>query len=179
MQQSDAAAKQSNRDLSRTRYREAAKIYPTSKAPWQKLAEDYFEAADYGNAILAAQEVLQRDPQELVAHSILAVAGLRVSAASLSALREQRSAVPASTRDEAVSLTRTLREALGERELVPRQTEPAPGPTNAPATRPRAPAKQEARVSVASAKPAASAPIKAVPVKPPTFKPSNPFDVLK
>lgn len=169
MQQSEAATKEGQRDLARTRYREAARIHPTSKVPWQKLAEDYFEAADYGNAILAAQEVLRREPQELMAHSILAVAGLRVSAASLAALRDQRNAVPASTRDEAVSLTRMLREALGEKELVPRPTEAAPALPPAAATRARPAARQGARVPAATAKPAASA-----PAKPAASKPSNP-----
>ena len=63
---------------------------PTSKEPWLKLAEDYFEANNYGQAILASQEVLQRDPADSVATSVLAVSGLRVSASALSLLRQQQ-----------------------------------------------------------------------------------------
>ena len=51
------ARQEGARTRERETYRTAARTYPTSKEPWQKLAESYFESADYGNAILAAQEV--------------------------------------------------------------------------------------------------------------------------
>jgi tetratricopeptide (TPR) repeat protein len=137
MQRAQNSAKEGRREAARIEYRDAAKAYPAVKAPWVKLAEDYFEASDYGNAILAAQEVQQRDPQDVLAQSILAVSGLRVSSAALIALRDQTSGVPSSTRDQAEALTRTLREALGETILVPRAEPPAPVPrprTNRPRT---------------------------------------------
>jgi hypothetical protein len=190
LQQSEAAAKQGSRDLARSRYREAAAAYPTSKVPWQKLAEDYFEKADYGNAILAAQEVLQRDPQELVAHSILAVAGLRVSATSLTALREQRNGVPTNTRDEAAALTRTLRETLGETTLVPlaataadpqaSAAKPAARPVRRPPPRPVV-AAASAPAAVAAPTPVAATAKPAAPAAP-AAKPAgsgSPFDILK
>lgn len=121
MQQAQSASREGQRERARQAWRSAAKAYPTQKTPWQRLAEDYFEAADYGNAILAAQEVLQRDDQDTLAHSVLAVSGLRLSTVSLVALRE-RTSYPVGSREEAVGLTRAMREALGENALVPLRT---------------------------------------------------------
>jgi len=127
MQDAQTAAQQGSKERARQKLREATQNYPASKEPWAKLAEDYFESADYGNAILAAQEVSQRDPQDRTSYSILAVSGLRVSSVALTALRAQQSGVPTDTRSEAQQLTKTLREALGEQVLVPRpDSAPAP-----------------------------------------------------
>lgn len=120
MQQAQSASREGQRERARQAWRSAAKAYPTQKSPWQRLAEDYFEAADYGNAILAAQEVLQRDEQDTLAHSVVAVSGLRLSTVSLVALRE-RTSYPVGSREEAVGLTRAMREALGENALVPQR----------------------------------------------------------
>lgn len=143
MQQAQTASKEGQRERARQAWRSAAKAYPTQKAPWQRLAEDYFEAADYGNAILAAQEVLQRDDQDTLAHSVLAVSGLRLSTVSLVALRE-RTNYPVGSREEAVGLTRAMREALGENALVPlRSTDAATASTRSNTTT-SAPAAQAA-----------------------------------
>jgi tetratricopeptide (TPR) repeat protein len=120
MQDASAASEGNNKERARELYRTAARQYPASKEPWTKLAEDYFEAGNYGNAILAAQEVIQRDPQDGVATSVLAVSGLRVSAAALKSMHDQNSKLSGGTRSEAQALAKTLRTALGETELVPR-----------------------------------------------------------
>lgn len=146
-------------------YRAAARQYPTEKEPWTKLAESYFEAGDYGNAILAAQEVLQRDGNDALATGVLAVSGLRVSTQALSALRSRDSKLPADSRTQAEGLTKSLRELLGETVLVPQPAEPPPPP----APPPRAAAPRPARP------PAAAAPAP----KPPAAPAKNPFDVLK
>ena len=154
MQVAEAAGQAGAKEKARQALRDAAKSYPTSKEPWGKLAEDYFEATDYGNAILAAQEVTQRDPQDRTAHSILAVAGLRVSSSALAALRTQQSGLPNDTRAEAQNLTRALRETLGEQVLVPR-VEPTATPT---ANSNRRPANRgQTRATATSTVPAAAA----------------------
>jgi hypothetical protein len=126
MQQAQSAQTAGQRERARQAWRSAAKAYPTQKSPWQSLAQDYFDAADYGNAILAAQEVLQRDNQDALAHSVLAVGGLRLSMVSLDALRD-RGSYAVGSREEAVGLTRAMREALGE------STQPTPPRAEAPA----------------------------------------------
>jgi tetratricopeptide (TPR) repeat protein len=139
MQRADASAKEGRRELSRLQYREAAKAHPNSAAPWSKLAEDYFESGDHGNAILAAQEVVQREPQNVVAHSVLTLSGLRVSNTALAALREQQSGVPGITREQALTLSRSLRDALGETVLTPRIVDSAGGSTTTTTSRNKPP----------------------------------------
>jgi len=95
-----------------------AKDNPMRKAPWGQLAKVYFDAGNYGEAIVAADEVLQRDPADRVAKSIRAVSGLRVATESLDDLRNDED-MKGSARADAVSLAKVLRETLGEEVLVP------------------------------------------------------------
>ncbi|PPE70395.1 hypothetical protein IS481_10895 [Caldimonas thermodepolymerans] len=104
----------------------AARAHPGSKQPWLKTAQIHFDVMNYGAAIVAAQEVLQRDTSDVTARSILAVSGLRVSADALARLR-QANAVSGSTRSEAESLARLIRDALGEPVLVPTPAAAMPG----------------------------------------------------
>jgi predicted Zn-dependent protease len=160
MHQAETAAAAGDKEKARTALRAAAKVDPTNKAPWVKLSETYFASDDYGNAILAAQEVLQRDASDGVAASVLAVSGLRVSIQALGALRQQNN-IAAGTRSEAETLAKSLRELLGEPVLVPRPVveEPPPPP---PRRRKRTAASAER----------APAPL-------PRAAAANPFDKLK
>jgi tetratricopeptide (TPR) repeat protein len=156
------------RERARLLYRDAAKAYPTDKRPWLRLAQSYFDLNDYGNAVLAAQEVVQRDPADTVAHGLLAVSGLRVSTAALSALRSQNN-LNTSTRSEAEDMARNLRTLLGEPVLVPNPAEVA---TPAPAVRP--PVRRAPAAVRPAAPPAPSAPAAA------TRAPAaNPFGALQ
>ncbi|WP_367172252.1 tetratricopeptide repeat protein [Aquabacterium sp.] len=91
---------------------------PASKEPWLRKAQIHFDARHYGQAITSSQEVLQRDVNDLTAKSILAVSGLRVSADALEQLRKANE-VTGSTRSEAESVARIIREALGEPIIIP------------------------------------------------------------
>ncbi len=155
------------RERARLIYRDAAKAYPTDKRPWSRLAQSYFDAADYGNAVLAAQEVVQRDPADSTAQGLLAVSGLRISTAALSALRGQNG-LNTSTRSEAEDMARNLRAILGETVLVPKPAEVATPPAR-PVVRPAAP---RATAPVRRAPAAPSAP--AAPAGS-----SNPFGALQ
>jgi hypothetical protein len=168
LQDAAQAASAGRKEQARDIYRSAARSYPASKEPWAKLAEDYFDAANYGQAILAAQEVLQRDPADNLANSILAVSGLRVSTTALTNLR-QRAGLSVGTRNEAEGLARTLRDVLGERELVPRPS--AAVPVDAPGA---APARPRPRPAPASAPAPAAAPRPPAPAPAPAA-PDNPF----
>lgn len=184
MQEAGKASTEGSKLRSRELYYAAAKTYPASKEPWLKLAEDYFEASNYGQAILAAQEVIQRDPDDSLATGVLAVSGLRVSAAALSTLRKQQSTLIGGTRTEAESLARLLRDLLGEPVLVPRPNMIAPAPAT-PATPAVKPKPRAVRIGGATSdvSPVATPPAAAVTTpaaaaqKTPT--PDNPFNVLK
>ncbi len=140
-------------------YEKAAKADPAKKQPWARIAQAQFDARNYGSAITAAQEVLQRDITDVTAKSIMAVSGLRVSANALEQLR-LANALGGSTRDEAQALARIMRDALGESILPP----PVPAAT---------PAVNE--------KPVVRPPVRrAIPEAAPAPEPKrNPFDALK
>ncbi|WP_395007641.1 tetratricopeptide repeat protein [Undibacterium sp.] len=141
MEQAAATEKSGTKDAAIKQYEEAAKAYPASKLPWARVAQIQFDAANYGEAIVAAQQVVSRDEKDKVAHSILSVSGLRVSTKALADLSRQNE-LSGSIRSEAQSLTKVLRESLGEQVLVPVATpRPAPPP---PSVQPRPPARASA-----------------------------------
>ncbi|MCB4359507.1 tetratricopeptide repeat protein [Quatrionicoccus australiensis] len=97
---------------------DVAKKNPTRKEPWLRMAKAYFDAENYGQAIVASDEVLQRDSTDRTAKSILAVSGLRVATRSLTELRADAE-LRGNARSDAVSLAKALRETLQEDVLVP------------------------------------------------------------
>lgn len=163
-----AEAVEGGRERARLIYREAAKVYPTDKRPWSRLAQSYFDAGDYGNAVLAAQEVVLRDASDAAAQGLLAVSGLRISTSALSALRNQNG-LSTSTRSEAEDMARNLRSILGEAVLVPKPAEVASDAEvkPQPVARPRKPVRSVSRMPVAPKAPAAQAPT------------ANPFGALQ
>ncbi len=96
----------------------AASMHPGRKEPWVNMAKLYFGNAQYGEAIVASEEVLQRDPADSTAKSVRAVSGLRVATESLWDLRDDTETT-GSARDDAKNLAKVLREILGEEVLVP------------------------------------------------------------
>jgi tetratricopeptide (TPR) repeat protein len=168
-------------------FERAAKSDPSKKQPWLRIAQAQFDARNYGAAITASQEVLQRDNADVTAKSILAASGLRVSAAALEQLREAN-ALGGSTREEAQTLARIMREALGE-SILPAPTaaaadKPAPRPPvrRAPTPAAASPAPAPAVVAptpVASPSPAPAAAPRARPAPAPAEPRRNPFDALR
>jgi tetratricopeptide (TPR) repeat protein len=95
-----------------------AKQNPDRKEPWARMAKVYFDAGNYAQAIVSAEEVLQRDTSDRPAKSIRAVAGLRVAAQSLTDLRNDVE-LKGNARSDAAGLAKVMRETLGEDVLVP------------------------------------------------------------
>jgi tetratricopeptide (TPR) repeat protein len=165
----------------------AIKVDPASKQPWLRKAQIYFDARQYGQAITAAQETLQRDTTDLTAKSILAVSGLRVSAQALEQLRKANE-VNGSARTEAESVAKLIREALGEPILVP-PVAAASGAETKPNVRatavrrvspPRPMATASAPVVVSAAKPPVASPVATLNAAPPAAGGrNNPFGALK
>lgn len=121
-----------------TLWKEAAAAYPAEKAPWSSIAQTRYDAGQYGDAIVSAQEVLVRDPNDRLANSIIAISGLRLSTRALADLSRQNN-LSGSIRTESQDLAKLLRESLGEQVLVP---PPAPAPAPAkPVARGRAKSK--------------------------------------
>lgn len=114
----DRAAAAGQHDKSHAALKAAAASYPAEKAPWLQMAQQRFDRGNYSDAIVQAQEALQRDPADKQAHSIIAVSGLRLSTRSLAELSQQ-SNLGGPVRSEAQELARMLRHTLGEEVLVP------------------------------------------------------------
>lgn len=118
MADADRAAALGQHDKTQAVLKAAAASYPAEKAPWLQMAQMRFDRGNYSDAIVQAQEALQRDPADKQAHSIIAVSGLRLSTRSLAELSQQ-SNLGGPVRSEAQELARMLRTTLGEEVLVP------------------------------------------------------------
>lgn len=116
--EADSALAAGQADKAQVLLKSAATSYPADKTPWLHLAQIKFERASYGEAILHAQEALQRDPNDKLGNSIIAVSGLRLSTKALADLSQQNN-LNGSLRSEAQELARLLRSSLGEELLVP------------------------------------------------------------
>ena len=137
----------------------AGDAHPVDKRPWLKMAQIRFNAGVYGDAITNAQEALERDPDDTVARSIVAVSGLRVASKALADLTRKNN-LNGDVKSEAQDLAKLLRTSIGDPDLFQKKKDDsARQPTRAKVT------------STASSAPAAAA-------KPPSTD-KDPFAGLK
>ncbi|MEW6373563.1 MAG: tetratricopeptide repeat protein [Pseudomonadota bacterium] len=121
--EADAAVAAGQADKAFALLKGAAQAFPTDKTPWLRMAQMRFDANDYGEAIVNAQEALERDPDDTLAHSIAAVSGLRVSSEALADLSRMNK-INSDVKSEAQDLAKLLRASLGEEVLVPGAVKP-------------------------------------------------------
>lgn len=135
--EADAAARAGRYEQAAALLQRGSSAYPADKAPWLQLAQMAFDRGQYGQAIVQAQEALERDPEDKVAGSIVAVGGLRLAGKALADLSRQNH-LNGSLRSEAQELARLLRASLGEEVLVPpaRRAAAAPRRSSAAAASP-------------------------------------------
>lgn len=127
----DTALTTGHVDKAQSILKSAAASYPADKTPWLHMAQIKFDRASYGEAILNAQEALQRDPNDKLGNSIIAVSGLRLSTKALADLSQQNN-LNGSLRSEAQDLAKLLRTSLGEEVLVPTSNAASRKPAAAP-----------------------------------------------
>jgi tetratricopeptide (TPR) repeat protein len=108
LSQADDEVAKGRRDAALELLNRAAKESPASPAPWLKIANIWFDEGNYASSILAANEVLQREPASQEAKSLLVVAGLRVAAKNARGLASVN-AINSNARNEAESLTKSLK----------------------------------------------------------------------
>lgn len=113
-------------------WKETAQAFPSDKSPWVNIAQARYDAGQYGDAIIAAQEIQVRDPSDQLANSIIAISGLRLSTRALADLSRQNN-LSGSIRTESQDLAKLLRESLGETVLVPAVAEKPAKPVRAAA----------------------------------------------
>jgi hypothetical protein len=124
MAQAAVAANSGQKEKALTLLKGATTAFPADKAPWLQLAQMKYDDAQYGEAIINAQEVLVRDPSDKLANSIVAISGLRLSTRALADLSRQNN-LSGSLRTESQDLAKLLRESLGESVLVQPREKPA------------------------------------------------------
>ncbi len=142
----------------------AAQADPTRKEPWLRSAQLSFDNGSYGRAIVASQEVLQRDPGDLVADSVLTVSGFRVATQSLQRLQTNGAITGDTARNEALALAGLMRKTMGE-SIVPAPQAARPAPRKRPSA--AAPPRAKPAAAAATGKPEAAA-----------TTPASPFDKL-
>ncbi|MFB9243528.1 hypothetical protein IV454_28005 [Massilia antarctica] len=94
-------------------WKQAAAAYPADKTPWANIAQSRYDSGQYGEAIVNAQEVLLRDPNDKAANAIIAVAGLRLSNRALGDLGRQNGMTP-QVRADTQEQVKLLRENMGD-----------------------------------------------------------------
>jgi tetratricopeptide (TPR) repeat protein len=181
-----ASAKGDDQDHAIALYQQLAQQNPTREEPWSRIAQIQFTQGHYGQAIVAAQEALQRDQSDRRAKSVLAVAGLRVATQSLGELRQDAS-LAGDAKSDAQALAKQLRDTLGEATLFPPEVDAKPAPKKRRYVRKvaKAPAAEEtAAANSAATAPAAPAPAAAAAPAAPTKAAqsrgaSDPFSALR
>lgn len=178
--QSMAAAEktleQKGADQAVAQFEEIAQRNPAKGEPWSYIAKIRFDEQKYGQAIVAADETLSRDPQDFVAKTVRAVGGLRVAMQSLADLRAD-ALLAGNAREDAVALAAAMRETLGQDVLFPEGRRPPPRRQQ----RKVEPAAPAATAPAASAATPAAAPTASKPATPPAPQPNrapNPFGDL-
>lgn len=124
----DSLLEKGNREEAVKVLNDLAKKNPGRKDPWVRMARIHFDGENYAQAIVAAEEALQRDNTDRTAKSIRAVGGLRVAAQSLNDLKGDVE-LKGDARSDAVGLAKVMRDTLGEDVLVPpddKKKKPAP-----------------------------------------------------
>ena len=150
MGKANLAASAGNKEAAMGLWKQAAEAYPADKTPWVNMAQTRYEAGQYGDAIVNAQEVLVRDPANNQANSVIAISGLRLSTRALADLSRQNN-LSADVRTESRDLAKLLRESLGETVLFPTPAAAARDKQPQPPARP--PRKGQGKAADSSANP--------------------------
>jgi tetratricopeptide (TPR) repeat protein len=118
MSDAEKALKAGQNDKALAMLQGVARDYPAEKTPWLRIAQLRYDSSNYGEAIVSATQVLERDPDDMLANSIVAVSGLRVASKALADLSHKNN-LTGTVRSEAQDLAKLLRASLGEEVLVP------------------------------------------------------------
>ena len=94
-------------------WKQATAAYTGDKAPWAKIAQSRYDSGQHGEAIVAAQEVLLRDPNDKTASAIIAAAGLRSVNNALGNLNRQNALV-GPVRADSQEQIKLLRDNMGD-----------------------------------------------------------------
>lgn len=132
----DAAVKAGHFDQAYVILKSAATSNPTDKAPWLRMAQLRFDEKNYGETIVSGLAVIERDPDDTLAYSLVAASGLRVATKALADL-SQKNGFQGTARNEAQELANLLHSTLKEKVVPIKPAAVGPySPGNTPKTRP-------------------------------------------
>lgn len=172
MEAAQKTLEQKGADQAVVQFEEIAQRNPSKGEPWSYIAKIRFDEQKYGQAIVAADETLSRDPQDFVAKTVRAVGGLRVAMQSLADLRAD-ALLAGNARADAVALAASMRETLGQDVLFPEGRRPPPRPRQPPRKVEPAPDAATSGAATPSSQAASSGAAPAtVPATPPAAQPS-------
>lgn len=172
MEAAQKTLEQKGADQAVVQFEEIAQRNPSKGEPWSYIAKIRFDEQKYGQAIVAADETLSRDPQDFVAKTVRAVGGLRVAMQSLADLRAD-ALLAGNARADAVALAESMRETLGQDVLFPEGRRPPPRPRQPPRKVDPAPGAATPGAATPSSQAASSGAAPAtVPATPPAAQPS-------
>ena len=163
MENAEAQVSTAGADAAISAFEVAAKADPTRKEPWVRIAQLQFDQSRYARAIVAAEEVLQRDPDDLVADGVLTVAGFRIANESLQRLSGRGALASETAQREAQTLVTTLRSTMGDAILE----------TGKPKARP--PVRQATRATGAGRRTSTATPATPPPARPARAAGADPF----
>ncbi len=110
---------------------------PTSALPWSQIARIRFDQEKYGQAIVAADEAIQRDPDDFSAKTIWVVGGLRLAQQGILNMKNDAK-LKGDARADAQTLANEMRKVLGTALFSPRRA-PTPKPAVTPTVEPPKP----------------------------------------
>lgn len=132
--QASQAEKSGNTDAAVALWKQATVAYPADRTAWGAIAKTRFDAGKYPDAIVAAQEVLNRDANDKAAHSIMAISGVRLATKSVGEL-SRMNGFSGTLRTESEQLAATLKASLGIEEtkvIFPPEKPPTRPPVRNP-----------------------------------------------
>ena len=135
----EAASKAGRNDHAYAILKAAAAANPTDKLPWLRMAQLRFDEKNYGETIVSGLAVIERDPDDMLAYSLVAASGLRVSSKALADLT-QKNGFSGTVRSEAQELATLLHATLKEKVVPVKPTSVrAAGAARSTSTAPAAP----------------------------------------
>lgn len=99
-------------------YRQAAQTEPTRKEPWQHIARMQLEAGRPIPALVAAEEVLQRDPADPLANEVYLASAMQIAQRAMQRLLASGAMAEADELERAQQLAKTMGRVFGEDALI-------------------------------------------------------------
>lgn len=100
-------------------YHRAAMAAPSRKEPWQRIAAINLAAGRPVRALVAAEETLQRDPADAVAHEVFIVSGVQVAEQAMQRLLAAGAKHDAADLARARELVARMGQVFGDDALIP------------------------------------------------------------